>query len=475
MNKPKNIDTLPLHLGLAMANWISSHSVWQIANSASQSLSAPSAAPNPPPPSKKAQPASLKPKAQKASKPAKLNPLAADQVLKSLQALQSDLQVEPQKQKIKKSLLNEQLNENFNVLDEDNIAAAFPAYLELLAQPDFLQAIQNEAQNRTILMLQGISDYQESSYERTAIASKVIWQKGSACLLDYGNDPDATAILCIPSLINKPYILDLYEEHSFIDYCIQQGYRPLILDWGEPGLRERHYDCADYVEKLALDALDYLGRHHEGPVYLLGYCMGGVFALAMAQLMPEAIDGLILLATPWDFAAQRELVPLDDEVLSEYESLIKQQDTVPPGWVQSIFHMVNPWHFQEKYQRFPTMNEVERQHFLAVESWVNDGVPLARHVARECLIDWPQRNHLAAGKWRVRGEVIDPSMIECPTFIATPTSDRVVPLSCSQPLLDLIPHAASIAPKTGHVSMVAGHKARSACWQPIHQWIKAQN
>lgn len=470
MSKAKNIDTLPLHLSLAMANWLSSHSVWQIASAASQNSKQNSARPLSPKPSPSRAAQKLSPKPAPRGKP-----LAADQVLQSLQALQSDLQQSQHKRKPKKLLLNEQLNEKLNVIDEVVDPEVFPAYLDLLSQPDFLQAIQTEAQNRSISMLKGISDYQDASYERTSIPSETIWQHGSATLEDYGGSPDAPAILCIPSLINKPYILDLYEEHSLIDFFIQQNYRPLILDWGEPSIRERQYDCSDYVLRQTIPALDYLKRHHHGPVYILGYCMGGVFALAMAQLASHAIDGLILLATPWDFASQRELYPLDDELLEQYESLIKQQDTVPAAWVQSLFHMVNPWHFQEKFQRFPSMNAQDRQHFLAIEGWVNDGVPLSRHVARECLIDWPQRNHLALGKWKVQGETIAPASLTLPTFIATPTADRVVPLSCSQPLAKLMPHATHISPKSGHVSMVAGHKAKTACWQPIHRWIKAQN
>ena len=56
----------------------------------------------------------------------------------------------------------------------------------------------------------------------------------------------------------------------------------------------------------ALDAALHLtGRR---PV-LLGYCMGGLVACALAQTRGDDLAGLALLATPWDFRAGAAGVP----------------------------------------------------------------------------------------------------------------------------------------------------------------------
>jgi len=45
--------------------------------------------------------------------------------------------------------------------------------------------------------------------------------------------------------------------------------------------------------------------------------------------------------------------------------------------------------------------------FVALEDWLNDGVPLAAPVARECLAGWYGANTPATGQWRVAGKVVE--------------------------------------------------------------------
>ena len=64
---------------------------------------------------------------------------------------------------------------------------------------------------------------------------------------------------------------------------------------------------------------------------------------------------------------------------------------------------------------------------LSIEHWVNDGVAMTRGVARDCLIDWSQKNTPASGQWRVGGQIIDPARLKTPCFVVVPTGDRIVP------------------------------------------------
>lgn len=322
-------------------------------------------------------------------------------------------------------------------------------------------------------MLEGVEAYQDSDIEVEETPHDVIWQKGAARLLDYSGDADAPAVLCIPSLINKYYILDLYPERSLIAYLLVHGFRPLVLDWGEPSAREKTYDCGDYVQYLAADAFNTLKREHRAPIHLLGYCMGGVLALGLAQMVDVA--SLSLLATPWDYHAVETLArQTEPDAIAKLDALLRDQDTVPAAWTQSLFHLLNPWHFQEKFERFKSMSDEQQYHFVAVEAWVNDGIPLARKVARECFISWPVNNALAMGRWKIKSAIIDPATLTCPVFIAAPADDKIVPLPCAMALANLIPHAHTITPSCGHVSMVVGTHAKKQLWQPLVKWLKAQ-
>lgn len=356
----------------------------------------------------------------------------------------------------------------------DEHANRFTDYLPHFLQPEFVQALSEKAMAHSAGFMAGLQAYVSSDYVRPATDYKVIWKRGSARLLDLA--PEATeglAVLMVPSLINPSYVLDLYPEASLAQHLKSQGFRPLILDWGSPGEAERRFTTADYVTHYALAALETLREKHHGPIALLGYCMGGVFTLAMAQIAALYVDALVLLATPWDFASDdTSRVLLEPATQLMLRQWIIAQNPVSPLVTQTLFHLIDPWRIQEKYSRYPELSEAEKKHFLAVEQWVNDGVPLAQGVAEECFVDWPQGNILAEHRFKVGRRWIEPSTIKCPTLAVIPTRDKIVPPGCATPLTKQIPRCDVLKPESGHVGMVVGRNAKAQLWKPLTHWLK---
>lgn len=349
----------------------------------------------------------------------------------------------------------------------------FTGFFPYLFDPQFLSSLGAQAAENSTGFLEGVQAYIGADYTRTEKKYRVLWKKGSARLLDCA--PHATeglAIFCIPSLINKSYVLDLYPQASLVEYLAEQGYRPLILDWGTPSDSELDFTCGDYITAYAIPALQALRENHDGPIAVLGYCMGGVFAVAVAQLAAFLCDALILLATPWDFSAEdTPRLLLDPTAQMMLRGWIGTLNPVPNMLTQTIFHLINPWHVQKKYSKYPTLDAEERKHFLAVEQWVNDGVPLVRKVAEECFVDWPHDNMLANHQWKIGRKWVEPEAIACPTLCVIPEHDAIVPKGVAQPLADMIRKADTIYPKSGHVSMVVGKQARTELWEPLVKWL----
>ncbi len=383
----------------------------------------------------------------------------------------------------------EQLNENalnlWQNLSEPWLKSASPPSSEpdsattplaSLFDADFMGEVATEAYNQSTGFFQGVQAYLTSDYNRPDKTYNILWERGSAQLLDLApKKRDAVAVLCIPSLINKSTILDLYPEASFAEHLKSRGMRPVILDWGTPTEDEADFTTADYINAYALDALQTLRAEHDGPIVLLGYCMGGIFAVAMAQLAPLFVDAMVLLATPWDFSAtDTPRILLDPTTQLLLRQWIGSQNPVPPLVTQSMFHLIDPWRVQEKYSRYPNLSAAEKTRFLAIEDWLNDGVPLTAGVAEECFVDWPQGNVLASHQWKIGRRWIEPETITVPTLAVIPTRDKIVPLGCATPLADALPRCDILTPDTGHVGMVAGSRAPSLVWNPISDWIEAK-
>jgi polyhydroxyalkanoate synthase len=344
-----------------------------------------------------------------------------------------------------------------------------------LHQKKLRENLHREAKSRTSDFLRAIHRYTETPYERSMQEPPCIWQKGSSRLLDYGQDANAsTVMIFVPSLINRYYILDLEKERSLLRYLATQGIYPLVLDWGMPGEMEADFRVEDYISEILLPAIDFIHQTTGMAVTLGGYCMGGVLSVAAAQLRPKKVEKLALFATPWDFYC-KEFTPfiLDTMWQEKLSKILSEGQNLPAEIIQALFYLTDPFVFEEKFRRFLSLDSESRaaKDFIALEHWVNDGVPMTSQVAKDCLIGWAQRNELASGEWRVTGKKIDPKKLSQPVFIAIPKQDHVVPYDCAMALARTLPHATIIHPGSGHVGMIVGSRAKSECWNPLVEWL----
>ena len=114
----------------------------------------------------------------------------------------------------------------------------------------------------------------------------------------------ARAVLVVPSLINRWEVLDLTAEKSLLRAMAANGLRPYLVDWGTPDAEERRFDLAAYVARLER-AVAFVGKRARRAPAVMGYCMGGTLAVALAARQPRKVAKLALLAAPWDFHADK--------------------------------------------------------------------------------------------------------------------------------------------------------------------------
>jgi len=319
-------------------------------------------------------------------------------------------------------------------------------------------------------LIAGIAAYRRHPLQRDLPDPPCLWQEGNTRLHDFGSAADP-AVLFVPSLVNRAYVLDLAPGRSMVRWLAGQGIRPLLLDWGWPGALERRFTLTDYVAGRLERAMSAVGQ----PVVLAGYCMGGLLALAAALRRTDLVRGLALLATPWDFhAADPAQARRLGEALQHFEPLLAATGTLPIDSLQALFTLPNPGGIAAKYRAFGRMDPSApaAADFVAVEDWLNDGVPLAAPVARETLGGWYGANTPGCGEWRVAGVAVDPAKLTMPTFVAVPGRDRIVPPVSALPLARLIPGAVLHQPMAGHIGMTVGPQAPRVLWSPLLAWLR---
>jgi len=183
---------------------------------------------------------------------------------------------------------------------------------------------------------------------------------------------------------------------------------------------------------------------------------------------------LALLATPWDFHAERGAEARRLGALLPMLEPMMLAGSMPVDALQTLFVLGAPGEVAERYCAFAKLDPASEAAlgFVALEDWLNDGVPLVAPVAREVLDGWYGRNTPARGQWRVAGWPVEPASLAAPAFLAIPSRDRIVPAPSALALHAALPGATVHRPAAGHIGMVAGRRAETALWQNLLDWLR---
>lgn len=326
----------------------------------------------------------------------------------------------------------------------------------------------------------GIAAYRHHPYRRADDDVRAVWRSGGTALLDHGA-PDVAAddvpVLFVPSLVNRGWVLDLVPGEGMLSWLASRGLHPYRIEWGPPGPDERDFDVTDYVVRRLEPALDAVRRITSRPPVLAGYCMGGLLALAAAVRRPDAIAGLALLATPWDFHAEgAERAKSIAALYSNSRPFLGMWGEFPIDMIQGLFAAHDPIVALRKFRKFAAMDpaSVAARNFVALEDWLNEGVALTLPVADEAFDGWYGSNLTGQGEWTVGDAAVDPAVLKnVPMLAVIPGGDRLVPPKSAAAVLARAPHAVRLDLPLGHIGMVVGRQAENSLWQPLSDWLVA--
>lgn len=305
--------------------------------------------------------------------------------------------------------------------------------------------------------LAGLRRYQEAERAPPPEPMPALAELRGATLRDYGGS--GPVVLFVPSLINPPNVLDM-GERSLLRWLAAQGRRVLLLDWGWPRPDRAEMSVSGHVEEIALPLLRGLGE----PVDLVGYCLGGTMALAVAQLGP--VRSVVTLAAPWHFkgfpADSREKL---GALWAGAQPAVQALGVLPMEVLQSAFWSLDPARTVAKFEDFATLEGEAARTFVMLEDWANDGPPVAAAAAREMFESLFRDDLPGTGQWRVGGEIVDPAALAMPLLNIVSTTDRIVPHATAPRAGERLDLA------LGHVGMVVGSKARQTLWEPLAAWL----
>lgn len=242
-------------------------------------------------------------------------------------------------------------------------------------------------------------------------------------------------LLIVPPCINKYYILDLQPENSLVRYAVEQGHTVFLVSWCNPDARLGHLGWDDYLERGAIKAIQVAqaisGRDQ---INALGFCVGGtILSSALAVLFgrgEKPVSSLTLLTTFLDFSDTGVIdVFVDEAQVAMREQTIGGGGLMPGRDFNSAFASLRPNDLVWNYVRSNYLKG-EAPPAFDLLYWNGDSTnlpgPMFCYYLRNMYLE---NNLVKPGKLSMRGEPIDLSKIDTPSFIYGSREDHIVPWS----------------------------------------------
>ncbi len=282
------------------------------------------------------------------------------------------------------------------------------------------------------------------------------------------------AILLVPSLINRWYVLDLRPGASLVEALVGAGFDVWLLDWGVPEAEDRYLDWDAVLRRLAR-AVRRVRREAGGKTLaLLGYCMGGTLAAIHAAQHPGPLTALVTLAAPIDFAAAGMLRRMVDPAWFD-AGAVADAGNVAPSQMQAGFVALRPTLEASKLASLPDLaaDPRARDAFLALEAWASDNIPFPAEAYRRYIGELYQGNQLVAGTHRANGAPVSLAAIRCPVLAITASRDAICPPAAAAALLRHVGSSdtAALEVPGGHVGAVVGSRAARDMYPALIRWL----
>jgi polyhydroxyalkanoate synthase len=347
--------------------------------------------------------------------------------------------------------------------------------------PDLGARLNRELQRSVLRARNGIRIVSGASKPNVGATPKdVVWQRDRAELWRYRGGPIRfdPPILFVHSLVSRSYIMDLRPGSSTVEFLLGSGFDVWMLDWGIPDERDADNTFETYVDEYLSSAVDALRRETgSDEVTLIGYCLGGTFAILYAAGGEDAgVRNLVLLASPIDYSEMGAMVAAVLDGRLDPDELVDETGNVPADLLYTAFFMQAPTteiaHYATLLENLWNDKFVEA--WQAMAQWSREQVPFPGAAMRQVVEQLVRGNVLMTGRMQLNGREIDFTNVRGNVLNAIADRDKVVPLAAAEPANDLVgspDRRDELRLSGGHVTFFAGRYAQTHTLPALTSWL----
>ncbi len=307
----------------------------------------------------------------------------------------------------------------------------------------------------------------------------VVGTRGRCRLLFFQPKPGVEqtdqVVLLTPSLINRYYILDLYNGCSVVQGLLDAGVKVYLVDWGIPRDIDQFAGLEDHILNWLNWAVDLVRKEtQKDQIKLFGQCVGGTFATIYTALFGEKIQSLALLTTPIDFKVKGILGTWANQSKVDLAQMVDVWGNIKEEFLDKSFKLIHPMGEFKKRKHLLSLSWDESfvRKYYAIEKWLNEGVPFPGRAYEQFIKNFYLENKLIKNEFKLGERLVDLENITCPIINFWAAGDSIVP---PESVTDLQYHTSSddyqeIQLGGGHIGCVISDKHREYMMEHLVKW-----
>ena len=290
-------------------------------------------------------------------------------------------------------------------------------------------------------------------------------------------------VLLVTPLAAPALCYDLRRGCSLVEHFVNAGRPTYLVEYGKVSFKDRSLGMEHWIDEVVPAAIREASAHAGGrPVHLVGWSLGGIFALLTAADRPDLpIASVTSVGAPFDVKLVPLVAPLRPLLnLTGGGGVVTRAYQAMGGAPRPLVR----WAFQlSSVQKLVTKP-------LAVAANLDDTDFLAQIEAVDRftanMIAYPGRtfgqlyhrfvrgNALVTGSVELGDRTISVADIEAPVLVFGGNTDGIAPIPAVKAVVPLLSRAREVRFEIvpgGHLGMFTGRAARDTTWRVMDEWI----
>ena len=296
-------------------------------------------------------------------------------------------------------------------------------------------------------------------------------------MVEFSRPRPRTPVLLIPPLMVKPFIYDLVPSRSYVRTLLRHGFDVYLADFGEPDRSYHRVSLDDYVRDFLPAMVDaVLETSGAEGLSMIGYCMGGLFALMhTAANRDDRVRGIVTIGSPVDSDEMGLLTRLLRVAPGHVDRISRRMGNIPGPISSAAFKLVAPLRSFSRYADLVVnlWDDDYVDDFDALNQWTRQFIDYPGEAFRQVLRDFLVGNKLRDGRMELGDRVADLRQIRCPLLAFAGADDKIVPAAAIREVVDLVASADREVRVVagGHMGMFGGRGAPRDVWEVSARWL----